>query len=357
MPASLRSILRITRAIFILIVSVYATAMITYLLIRLLVGDGYWRVSFINTFAHWLLFPVLVMLPLACILRTRQVVYGLMPIFITAVIWIVPYFLPKFISPPTGTVIRVLTLNTRALIDNMQPVEQFLIESGADVVLLQEVNATNAASLLPSLRDTYPYQSDWSTKPVYSDNQLLSKFPIESIDYFELGLPDTRAPIHAVLNIHGTQVAIYNVHLDWPGAYARPAPAFLRGKIENNFILRSVLGFDDAVRNRQITALLEILKSEPQPFVVGGDFNMSDFAVTYGQVAARLHDSFREGGWGMGASWPIMRIYGLPSFTPPLVRIDYLWHNDDFRTIKASQGIAVGSDHLPLIAELELLDS
>ncbi len=357
MSAFLRRSLHVSRAAFVLVASIYATMLITYLLVRMVIGDGFWRVSFINTFAHWLLFPVFVLLPLALVLRTRRVVYGLLPVFTIATFWIVPYFLPKFIPPPEGTVFRVLTLNTRALIDNIQPVEQFLVESGADVVLLQEVNAVNAASLLPSLRAIYPYQSNWSDKPLQSDNQLLSKFPIESIDYFELGLPETRAPIRAILNVNGVQVAVYNVHLDWPGGYARPAPSFLREKFENNYILRSALGFDDAVRNRQISALLEVLKSEPHPFVVGGDFNMSDFAVTYGQVAARLHDSFREGGWGMGASWPVMRIYGLPSFTPPLVRIDYLWHNDGLRTIKAWQGTPVGSDHLPLIAELELLDS
>ncbi len=352
MPALLRCILRITRTTFILIISVYATATITYLLIRLLVGDGYWRVSFINTFAHWLLFPVFGLLPLALVLRTRYVVYGLLPIFVIAVIWIAPYFLPKFISPPTGTVIRVLTLNTRALIDNMQPVEQFLVESGADVVLLQEVNATNAASLLPSLHDTYPYQSDWSNKPVYSDNQLLSKFPIESIDYFELGLPDTRAPIRAVLNIHGAQVAIYNVHLDWPGGYTRQPEPIFGWFFENNFYFRSLLGYDESIRNLQIERLLAKLQTEPYPHIIGGDFNMSASSIMYNRVAAQLRDSFLEAGWGLGTSWPDAGVRGMAGWIPPLVRIDYIWHSDGLRSVKAWVGSAVGSDHLPVLADI-----
>jgi endonuclease/exonuclease/phosphatase (EEP) superfamily protein YafD len=55
---------------------------------------------------------------------------------------------------------------------------------------------------------------------------------------------------------------------------------------------------------------------------------------------------------GFGASWPAL-------FTgiPPLVRIDYIWHSDEFRAISVKQGPDIGSDHLPLYATLDITDS
>jgi endonuclease/exonuclease/phosphatase (EEP) superfamily protein YafD len=39
---------------------------------------------------------------------------------------------------------------------------------------------------------------------------------------------------------------------------------------------------------------------------------------------------------------------------PPLVRIDYVWHSDDFHAVEAALGPYLGSDHLPVTAALAL---
>ena len=73
-----------------------------------------------------------------------------------------------------------------------------------------------------------------------------------------------------------------------------------------------------------------------------------------GTLAARMGDSFREAGLGFGWSWPVAAQVKLPAFVPPLMRIDYIWHSPQWRTVTASQGPTLGSDHLPLYATLEL---
>jgi endonuclease/exonuclease/phosphatase family metal-dependent hydrolase len=123
----------------------------------------------------------------------------------------------------------------------------------------------------------------------------------------------------------------------------------------NNFYARAVLGYSDKLRNAQINSLLDHLKVEPYPYIVAGDFNTSDQTPTYNLLASHLHDSFREGGTGLGASWPVSSARGLPGFIPPLIRIDYIWHSDSFQTISAQQGPPLGSDHLALTATLALL--
>ncbi|MCZ2094787.1 MAG: hypothetical protein LC121_00665 [Anaerolineae bacterium] len=73
-----------------------------------------------------------------------------------------------------------------------------------------------------------------------------------------------------------------------------------------------------------------------------------------GDLAAVMRDSFREAGYGLGTSWPAAQAFGIPPLIPPLVRIDYIWHSDEFRTLAAAQGPYLGSDHLPLYATLAL---
>lgn len=67
-----------------------------------------------------------------------------------------------------------------------------------------------------------------------------------------------------------------------------------------------------------------------------------------------MNDSFREAGVGLGTSWPVSRMRGLPWFIPPLIRIDYIWHSDHFRAVMAQQGPERGSDHLPVLATLAM---
>jgi endonuclease/exonuclease/phosphatase (EEP) superfamily protein YafD len=82
---------------------------------------------------------------------------------------------------------------------------------------------------------------------------------------------------------------------------------------------------------------------------------MSDQAVIYGDLAARLGDSFREAGAGFGMSWPAGLSEELPDILPPLMRLDYVWHSGHFRAVNADQGPDLGSDHLPLVATLEII--
>ena len=40
----------------------------------------------------------------------------------------------------------------------------------------------------------------------------------------------------------------------------------------------------------------------------------------------------------------------------PMLRLDYIWHDDHFRALNAEKGPSgLGSDHLPVVADLELL--
>jgi endonuclease/exonuclease/phosphatase (EEP) superfamily protein YafD len=89
------------------------------------------------------------------------------------------------------------------------------------------------------------------------------------------------------------------------------------------------------------------------PSLLVGDFNKTPYSLLHRRLRRRgLRDAFREVGRGCGFTFPVFGRYKrIP--LPPLVRIDYVWHTSDLRAILCRTGPDGGSDHLPLVAELE----
>jgi len=125
-------------------------------------------------------------------------------------------------------------------------------------------------------------------------------------------------------------------------------------QLESHYILQTALSYNSSARDAEITRLLARLGAEPYPYVVAGDFNMSEDATTYSKIADTMGDAYREGSSGWGGTWPISIVEELPRFVPPLLRVDYIWRSEHFRTVEVRRGPRLGSDHLPLYAELEL---
>ncbi len=325
----------------------YLLLMAVYMLLRLTVGDGQPKLSLVNSFAHFLFLPLIPLLILALLARSRMALLRLLPVLALLLIWIGPRFIPKpVVAAAGGKTIRVATLNVWGNRHDISGTEAWLRGTGADIIALEEVSPAYATDRLSGLSDLYPYQSNQQDSTRFGDNFTLSRYPIVSAEFVDLGLPDSPAPVRTVVDVDGQQIAVYTVHLAWPV----DDEAITVGGLA--FYAQVALAFDDTLRNQQIDRLLAHLENEPLPYILAGDFNTSDFSVTYNKLAGAMHDSFGEAGTGLGGSWPVAWARGLPAWLPPLIRIDYIWHSDGLRTVRAWQGEAVGSDHLPLLAEL-----
>lgn len=82
----------------------------------------------------------------------------------------------------------------------------------------------------------------------------------------------------------------------------------------------------------------------PPPTLVVGDFNLVVESPRFRADWGHWHDAFEERGVGAGYTWR-SRWYGL--------RIDHVLHDARWRTIRARVADDVGSDHLPLLVDLE----
>ncbi|HEX2908133.1 MAG TPA: endonuclease/exonuclease/phosphatase family protein [Phototrophicaceae bacterium] len=334
-----------------LAVNSYVVLLVLYLALRLLFGDGFWWLSLLNTFAHLLFLPLLVLLPLALLIRARGAALRLLPLIVVAGLWFVPAYLPKTVLAANPT-LKVLTFNVWRHNHDLHQIEGWVRQTQADIVMLQEISPTYATDTLPGLLDIYPYQSSQADNTRWGGNIILSRYPILSQDYIDLQTPDNPSPLRLVLDVDGEAVAVYNVHLAWP---SRQTPRL--SLPWDNFGLRVLLGFDDRIRNQQIQHLVDHLKTEPHPFIIAGDFNASSSSATYQPLATVMRDSFHEVGVGFGGTWPVSQVRGLLEIVPPLIRIDYIWHSDQFRALDAQRGPELGSDHLPLLVTLALPSS
>lgn len=326
----------------------YVALFLVYLLLRFAIGDRHWSISLVNTFAHLLFLPLLILLPLALLLRARLPALRLLPVAALGALWFGPYFLPKAEASTGGPTLSVMTFNIWGRNRYLAELAGYIRGVDADVVLLQEVPPDYAAQELPSLKDAYPYQFAPYDDSGWAGVVILSRYPMRAAQIVDLGLEKGRPQTRAVLDVNGQLVAVYGIHLSWPVSDARFALP------SDSYILRVLLGYDDRRRNWEVEALIRRLQSEPYPYVIGGDFNTSDQSPTYQSLAAHMRDSFREAGRGFGASWPVSPARGLFALLPPVIRIDYLWHSPSLRALSAWRGQPAGSDHLPMLAVIEL---
>jgi endonuclease/exonuclease/phosphatase family metal-dependent hydrolase len=340
----------------------YMLALIAHLILRLVVTSGQaWWVALTNNFTPFYFFPLLITIPLALLARLNRRLI-LLPLLILSVIglaWIVPRYIPdNWLAPPpahaAGTYLEVVTFNMRGRSKNFYPGAEITwldTHDELDIAFIQEI-PRNYYDAAETLSDQFPYQINHSAETRLRGQSTLTHFTILETEDFTL-VDDEPPQQRHVLEIDGRKIAVYNIHLLLPVTDAPHLPV----TIDQNSTIGLWLRYDESQRNQQIRNLIDRLDAEELPYIVAGDFNTSDNAIIYRELAAHMTDAFRAGGVGLGASWPIAETISLPDFVPPIMRIDYIWHSDHFRAVRSWQGERVSEygDHLPLFATLELI--
>ncbi|MBZ0284781.1 MAG: endonuclease/exonuclease/phosphatase family protein [Anaerolineae bacterium] len=325
----------------------YGLFIIVFLLLRLVISDRFWLIGGISNFTFYCFLPLIPLVLLTIPARAKWGLLTTVPLLIVGMLLFGSYFLPKNVPPPTGQTIKVLTLNIYRNNNTLLETQNYMRGIKADFVLLQEMPERQVLPLLYGMSDFYPYQSSRAGVDATSSNILLSRYPILTVE--DLQQPnDTHTQQRYIVLYEGQQIALYNIDLALPVGTPRLS---LIGGIVGDF----AFGYEDSQRNAEIRRLITRIQQQPLPFIVAGDFAMTDQTTIYREVTNVMRDSFREVGTGLGGSWPVGEVEGLlPKFIPPLLRVDYIWHSDHFRAIEASLGDKIGSDHLPLYATLEL---
>lgn len=238
-----------------------------------------------------------------------------------------------------STVLTVMTFNLANGLARPRELIDALRTSNADIIGLQELDETQAAAIREHLPGDYPHMR---LHPLGIPGKgLLSRFPILSSDLLHF-LP-ARPDLRATIELPGVNLRVVIAH---------PPPP----KLDRNGI-----GPTPATR-RQIIGLLQIV-NDGGPCILMGDFNLPDRHPVYRLIAnAGLTDAFRAAGRGSGATLPkrITRFAyrGNPLGNVPLpvfMRVDYIWLTPHLEAREAWVGEHAGSDHLPVLAKLEIV--
>ncbi len=152
---------------------------------------------------------------------------------------------------------------------------------------------------------------------------ILSRYPITGIDhrkYENRRVAERRGMLRTEVNLGGRTLNFVTTHLDYQYADSR------------------------LFETEQLLSFLATVKG---PMIVAGDFNDEPMGSSYKTMLGRFEDSWmRNRGKSEGFSFPADK---------PIKRIDYIFTTPGFvKTKRAWVVNTLASDHLPLVAEVEI---
>ncbi len=288
-------------------------------------GDRFALVRLGVYFMPWLLAALTPALVVAlCYGRWWLAGVLLLPIFIIGS-WYAPLFLPRDLPEARNPPLRVMSYNIWSENRDIRNAAALIRRVSPDILLLQEGYTHQIQALQEELSDLFPKEQTVYHREIMQ--AVFSRYPLEPIK----ALRQKGQAQKVVVLTPVAPVTIFNVH-----------PLRQRGWWQ---------------RYNQIVALLEneILPLSG-PVILGGDFNVTEQTELYRRITRHLRNAHEEGGHGFGFTFPSSdRRFGgrLPLF--PMVRIDHIFYSPHFTLISAETiADGGGSDHLPIVAELEL---
>ena len=138
-----------------------------------------------------------------------------------------------------------------------------------------------------------------------------------------------------VVSVHLQTTGVESLRMNYRTEEKGPVPVDrLFGTVERN----------SRIRARQVEEILALADTTRLPLIVAGDFNDTPSSYTYRRMHNRLTDGFRVAGRGFERTFrPLGNV----------LRIDYIFCNDDFRFVGYRTLDDVVSDHRIVTAELQ----
>ncbi len=211
-----------------------------------------------------------------------------------------------------------------------------------DIILLQEAYANKS----PISKKEYPY--------IYQPkNKLLgiySKYPFHDKGNMDIGNTSNGCLFVDVI-INEQIIRVYNIHLQSNKVSIDASKLRKEGDLQEKetwMDIRAMLGKvkrSAIVRSKQAKTILAHLEKCKYPVVAAGDFNDTPLSYTYQLFSRTLNDGFKERAMGIGTTY---------DGSIPVLRIDYIWTDQQFQ-VNSHQILRENfSDHYPVISSIQL---
>ncbi len=303
-------------------------------------GDRWWPATLLLFGPRWLFgLPLAALVPLAAWAGRRMV----LPLAVAAVLLVGPVMglcipLGRLTASGEPTV-RVLTCNVKGQCRDNYVLESLIRDSGADIVTLQGCWG--------------PIAIDWPAGwQIVRQGEFIvaSRFPIRDIPLpadgsFSQPRRD-RILLHCAVESPRGDLPVVAVHL------ISPRDGIVRVVDRSTVISPSRSGPLEAqidLRRQAAEEAARYVGALPDCVIVAGDFNLPTDSAIYRQQWAGLSNAFSRCGWGFGyTEWPYSRWCKFG------VRIDHVLTGPAWQPLRCWVGQDVGSDHLPVLADLRL---
>ena len=316
--------------------------------------------------AFWVIFIYnLVLLALLLLLWSKKVWVAVVAILIS-----IPGVYKSFSAgkPNDGGELRIMSYNVMNFKDITDPektpeevadrIANVVLEYHPDVLCVQEI-----ALLKPktSRKDCFERYSEalkfpylyYHTKKNFCGNVIFSKYPLTALeeddplgeekDYGAVVKVDAgKKGVFYVICVHLTSFQLTNDELtvfydtgnskEEVKTYSKSIFVKLKAAYEK--------------RSQEVSSILADIPHDGRPIVLCGDFNDTPLSYTYHQIKrAGFTDGFVKAGWGIGHTY---------AGKLPLLRIDYIWGNEQIQPMGFKRLKFKGSDHYPVIMDFNV---
>lgn len=256
-------------------------------------------------------------------------------------------------ATPGALPLRVITFNINGASWGVDKVVGQIVAAQPDLAILQEVPRTDGQLVKTAMAAHFPYQQ--------GDGQFIvaSRFPVTGFvvppSIPHLGKMRTAHYVRATVTTPAGDITVFDIHPVSPrDALDDLQGEGLRREVLSGRILDVVLGagsekvLENArLRMKQIEAVTREAASVSGPVLICGDTNLPHLSWALAHWLSGYQDGFFEAGHGVG--------YTFPAPKRTWMRIDRVLANQRFRFRDLVVPRQIVSDHLPVVAELELL--
>lgn len=247
---------------------------------------------------------------------------------------VAPWYIPHTVQSGNNTnQLKILSSNINIQNQNYDKVVSFIRQEQPDIAVILE-NTEAWIKPLDSLKDILPYSIFDANPPGSIGIAVYSKLPLKnaSVNFFGL---QKNPSIVANVNLNGQDISLIAIH---------PPPPKPGGLFEE--------------RNKQLEETSKYIKSLSNPVIMIGDFNTTMWSQYYKKFVSDTGLRNASQGFGIIPTWPREAAYSVYSRLPsPIlwllsIPIDQCLISPEIQVLKIRSGVNVGSDHLPLIADL-----
>lgn len=287
-----------------------------------------WAAFMVRTFTFHLGLFAAVIAVFAWVIRRRRLAVVCLPLVLATLAPSCWQYRPRSIAAADGPTLKVTSVNLLAMNHHTEPLIAEIRAADADILLLQEYTPHWHEALTQAFETDYPHRVHVPQEDCFG-MAIYAKYPFVADPQTHLPLGEGLEPqMRAVIDWSGQRIAVYNIHLLPPRR------------------------LDYIVEHRvQWADLLDLLKTESLPAIIGGDFNFTEHSPHAAAIRDLGYlDAHAVAGSGRGATWPVNSIF---RYLPGL-RLDHVYLSPQWQCHACRTGVGRGSDHRPLSVRMSL---